>query len=127
MLRTRVLLISTGLPKMLGEIVSHALARYADVELVVATAPAGGLGTAVRDAEADVVVGVESQLPDGVVCALLDDFPRSRVFTVTTDARMAWLCERRPERIALGELSPERLAEAIRMPRTCLYPAVGRG
>jgi hypothetical protein len=124
---TRVLLISTGLPKMLGEIVSHALARYADVELVVAAAAAGGLQTAVRDAEADVVVGAESQLPGADVCALLDGFPRSRVFTLTSDARMAWLCELRPERVALGEVSPERLADAIRMPRAALRAAVGHG
>ena len=123
----RVLLISTGLPKMLGEIVSHALARYADVELVVASAPVGGLGNAVRDAGVDVVVGAESQLPGAEVSALLDGFPRSRVFTLTRDARMAWLCELRPQRVALGEVSPERLAEAIRMPRAALYPAVGHG
>jgi hypothetical protein len=123
----RVLLISTGLPKMLGEIVSHALGRYADVELVVAASPAGGLPTAVREAEADVVVGAESQLPGAEVCALLDGFPRSRVFTLTTDARMAWLCELRPERVTLGEVSPERLAEAIRTPRAGFCPAVRHG
>jgi hypothetical protein len=122
---TRVLLISTGLPEMLGEIVSQALGRHSDVDLVVATAPAG-LATAVRDAAADVVVGAESQLPEADVCAVLDGFPRVRVFTLTTDARMAWLCELRPERVALGEVSPERLAEAIRMPRG-LRRAVGHG
>ena len=124
---TRALLITTGLPTMLGDILSHALVRYPDVELVVAAAPPGGLGTAVRDAEPDVVIGAESQLPGAVVCALLDGFPRSRVFTVTTDARMAWLCELRPERVALGELSPERLAEAIRAPRAGLCRGAGHG
>jgi hypothetical protein len=40
---------------------------------------------------------------------------------------MAWLCELRPERVALGELSPQRLAEAIRRPRAGSRPAVGHG
>jgi hypothetical protein len=124
---TRVLVISTGLPKMLAEIVGHALAGYADVKLAVAAAPAGGLAVAVRDSDADVVVGADSQLPGTVVCSLLEQFPRARVFTLTTDARMAWLSELRPERVALGEVSPQRLADAIRTPRSRVCPAVSHG
>jgi hypothetical protein len=124
---TRVLVISTGLPRMLGEIVGHALARYADVQLAVAAATASTLALAVRDSGADVVVGADSQFPDAAVSALLDEFPRVRVFTLTSDARMAWLSELRPERVALGEVSPERLAEAIRMPRSRAWTRVGHG
>jgi hypothetical protein len=124
---TRVLVISTGLPRMLGEIVGHALARYADVQLAVAAAPASALALAVRDSGADVVVGADSQFPGAAVCALLDEFPRIRVFTLTSDARMAWLSELRPERVALGEVSPERLAEAIHMPRPPVWTRVGHG
>lgn len=112
---TRVLLISTGLPEILEEIVRQALGDHADIQLDVRDA--AELASAVRETDADVVIGTENQLPGAEVCALLDGFPRSRVFTLTTDARMAWLYELRPERVALGELSPLRLAEVIRTPR----------
>jgi hypothetical protein len=113
---------------MLTEIVSHSLAGHVDVQLVIAEAPSSGLVAAVRDTGADVVVGAESQLACPEVSALLDDLPRSRVFTLTPDARMAWLYELRPERVALGEVSPERLAQAIRVARhRTVCEAVGNG
>jgi hypothetical protein len=124
---TRVLVISTGLPQMLGEIVGHALERYADVQLAVAASPAGALARAVHDSGADVVVGADSQFPGAAVCALLGEFPQLRVFTLTSDARMAWLSELRPERVALGEVSPERLAKAIRMPRPHVLTGADHG
>lgn len=117
---TRVLLIQAGLPTMLGDIVVQSLASHADVQIVRAP-DAIGLAAAVQRADADVIVGTEGEVPLPEVCSLLDDHPRVRVFTLAVDARMAWLYELRPERVPLGEVSPSRLAEAIRSRsvRTC--------
>jgi len=110
---TRVLFIGTGLPRVLREIVSQSLAHHADVKFVATDAPSGGLVAAVRESGADVIVGAEGQFGHAEVSSLLDNFPRSRVFTLAPDARMTWLCELRPHRVALGEMSPHRLAGAI--------------
>jgi hypothetical protein len=121
---TRVLLIQAGLPTMLGDIVIQSLTPHADVEIVRA-ADARGLAGAVRETGAEVVVGTEGELPLHEVRSVLDDQPRARVFTLAPDARMAWLYELRPERVPLGELSPSRLAEAIRS-RSVGAGALGR-
>ena len=110
----RVLFISSGLPTILTEIVTRSLADYEDVQLITVVAPPAGLVNAMRETGATVVVGADRHLTCAQVSALLEDLPRSRVFILTPDARMTWLYELRPERVALGEVSPERLAEAIR-------------
>jgi hypothetical protein len=102
---------------MLAEIVASSLVGYADLELVSVTAPRDGLVKAVGKARANAVVAAETQLRSDDVTSLLEAVPRLRVFTLAADARMTWLYELRPERVALGELSPEHLAAAIRAPR----------
>lgn len=109
----RVLLIQAGLPTMLGDIVIRSLASHADVE-VVRAADADDLASAVQRTGAEVIVGTEGRVPLPEVCSVLDDNPRARVFTLAADATMAWLYELRPERVPLGEVSPSRLADAIR-------------
>jgi hypothetical protein len=109
---------------MLGDIVVQSLAPHPDVEIVRAP-DARDLAGAVQASGAEAVVGTEGELPLREVCSLLDDHPRARVFTLDPDARMAWLYELRPERVPLGELSPSRLAEAIRGRSVCTS-ALGR-
>jgi hypothetical protein len=106
---------------MLGDIVIESLAPHADVEIVQAP-DAHDLAGAMQRTGAEVIVGTEGQVPLPEVCSLLDDHPRARVFTLAADATMAWLYELRPERVPLGEVSPSRLAEAIRGRTTSPVP-----
>ena len=61
-----------------------------------------------------VVIGLkESEKPETVE-DLLARYPYARVLGIAGDGRRAYMHELRPHRVALGELSPHQLIEAIR-------------
>jgi DNA-binding NarL/FixJ family response regulator len=109
---TRVLLAC--LPGILADIFRQILDQP-DVEVVgVVDDPVETL-LDTGSTQADVVVlGIrEAELP-GLAGQLLDEYPRINVLAVTPDARRAFLYKLRPELVALGEASPDRLLAAIR-------------
>jgi hypothetical protein len=95
------------LPRMLSEVVTSILSTAPDIQ--VSTGLAGD-----RPPPDVVVVGGEvGALPDRAG-ELLHEFPRVRVLTVGADGRETMFYELRPHRVALGELSPDSLLEAVR-------------
>ncbi len=111
--RTRILLVA--LSGVLREIIASLVAGVADMELVGYVARAADVSAAVDRTGADVVVlGLgDSQLPEDSV-RIFDQYPRIKVMGIAADGRRAFLYELRPHRTALGEVSPQRLLEAIR-------------
>jgi hypothetical protein len=106
---TRILLV--GLPRLLEEIVSDALAQAPDL-MVTATLPdAQALAMDLPAADV-VVIGTESS---GLIAATLERQPRLAVLAVSEDARSSSLYVLHPERTdRVGYLSRGSLVAAIR-------------
>jgi hypothetical protein len=100
---------------MLSDIITNAIDGQPDMEVVGALRQRGALRSAVGAARADVVMlGLrDGDLPSDCV-ALFDAYPWIRVLGVSADGRRAFLYELRPQRLPLGEISPDGLVEAIR-------------
>jgi DNA-binding NarL/FixJ family response regulator len=107
-------------PRLLREIVLVALAGADDIDLV------GELGAdsapaALNAGPADFAMlgGDDAQL----IGDLLAVAPRLKLLTVIDDGRDAALYELRPQKVELGELSPERLVSIIREARPAVSGA----
>ena len=105
---TRILLV--GLPRLLEEIVSDAIARAPDLTVTAKLPDAEALA---HDPPATdiVVLGTECSR---LIAATLERQPRSAVLAVSDDARSSSLYVLRPERTRVGDLSPGSLVAAIR-------------
>jgi hypothetical protein len=112
----RILL--AAMPRMMHDIVETAIRSQPDmlvVGVMGAMATSGALSDAIQRAKPDVVIlGPQT---DGVrpTCeALLLEHPHVRLLEVADDGRGATLCELRPYRVTLGDVSLEGLMGAIR-------------
>jgi DNA-binding NarL/FixJ family response regulator len=108
--RTRILL--ADMPQMLRDIVAGILVPEPDLEVVAETAAVNGLPDAVSRFGADVVI-VGRDDPS-LATTLMEGAPRIKVLAVTAGGRESWLYELRPQRVSLGEISPQRLVDEIR-------------
>lgn len=108
----------TRLPGLLAEVVREA---FADDPLVrvdmLQRVDRDGLDAAIRLQAPDVViVGVDagdSTVNQVVPCDLLLRHPDLIVLTLSTDARLAWMCELQPSARPLREVSPAGLREVV--------------
>ena len=111
--RTRILLVE--MPRILCDILADVLSAEPDMEVVGVLSGRGKLRATVAKTRADVVVLAlgDSRLPED--CGrLLRAHPRIRVLGVTSEGRRGFLFGLRPLKASLGELSPQRLVNAIR-------------
>src|SRR5687768_1665623 len=106
------------MPRMMRDIVEMAIRSQPDMLVVGVTGVEGAgdtLGDAVHRAKPDVVIlGLEAATGPRTCEALLYDNPHVRLLEVTDDGRGATLCELRPHRVPIGDVSPEGLVVAIR-------------
>jgi DNA-binding NarL/FixJ family response regulator len=103
------------MPPLLFEMLRDAIAPQGDMELVGTAGDEPNLGALLENTEADVVVVKRDGGPKrNAVEGLLYRRPRLRVFEIVDGGRGGLLHEMRPRRIALGEISPQRLIDAIR-------------
>jgi len=103
------------MPRMLCDILADVLSAESDMEVVGVLSSRSKLRATVAETRADVVVLAlgDSRLPED--CGrLLHAHPRIRVLGVTSDGRRGFLFGLRPLKVSLGELSPQRLVNAIR-------------
>jgi chemotaxis response regulator CheB len=107
---TRILLV--GLPRLLEEIVSDALAQAPDMSLAGTLEDAQELIAQAATTPADVVV-LGTDDPQLIASALMQQ-PHLKVLAVTEDARSSSLYVLRPERTRIGDLSAASLVTAIR-------------
>jgi DNA-binding NarL/FixJ family response regulator len=92
-------------------IVERVISAQSDMEIVMGVGQIGELD-AIAAAEADVVIlGREEP---SFAARLLGARPNLKVLAVATDGRQAVLYELRPQRVDLGEISPQKLVAVIR-------------
>src|SRR5207247_1437203 len=108
--RTRILLFD--MPRMLRDIVVKTLAAEPDMEVAADVATADDLLRSVERRHADVVV---TRRDDSSLAALLlTRQPQLKVLAVADNGRESSLYEMRPQRVPLGEITPQRLVTEIR-------------
>jgi hypothetical protein len=98
-----------GLPNLLSEIVAGALDGQPDV---VVARNEGDLADAVQRTGATVVIVSDESVEPRAIADLLRLHPDVTLVGISADGRQAYAYQ--PLRIALGELSPESLQEAVR-------------
>lgn len=112
---THIRIVLLDMPPLLLEMLRDAVAPQGDMEIVGAVADEPNLGTFLENAGADVVVVKrDGALKRSTVHELLYQRPRLRIFEIVDRGRRGFLHELRPRRMALGEISPQRLIDAIR-------------
>jgi DNA-binding NarL/FixJ family response regulator len=107
--RRRILLVD--MPQLLREIIRSVVVAEADLELVAEVNDARSLDDAIPRHAPDVVIGRSTSRD---IERLLRDRPRLKVLQLDDAGRSTVLYELRPQRTALGEVSPARLLKAIR-------------
>ena len=113
--QTRIAFVD--MPRMLREIVKDAITRQTDMTCL------GEFPAVTRLVDAVEATGAEFVITDATTAAheqiplLLKLKPRVRVLGITDNGRQTYLYELRPQRVCLGEVSPQTLVEAIRGPR----------
>jgi DNA-binding NarL/FixJ family response regulator len=102
------------LPAILSDVFREILDRP-DVQVVGVTDSPVETLLDIGSSRPDVVVlGISPADLPGLAAQLVDEYPHVHVVAVTPDARSAFLYSLRPELVALGTASPERLLAAIR-------------
>jgi DNA-binding NarL/FixJ family response regulator len=100
---------------MLMDIVKDIIADEEDIALAGEVAARTGLVQAATQARADVVVlGNTGPGGNDDYHDLLYRRPRTKVLAIAADGRRAFLHELQPRVVALGEISPASLVQAIR-------------
>jgi DNA-binding NarL/FixJ family response regulator len=103
------------MPRMLVDIVKDVIASHEDIEVAGEIEGHTGLLAAAIQTQADVVVLRE---PAGsaseIYRELLHGRPRLKILAITADGRRGFLHHLQPRVVALGELSPSSLIDAIR-------------
>jgi DNA-binding NarL/FixJ family response regulator len=113
---------------MLMDIVKDIIADEADIALVGEVAGSTNLAQAATQARADVVVlGKAGPGGNDDYRDLLYRRPRMKVLAIAADGKRAFLHELQPRVVALGEISPASLVQAIREcapPRAAATPGL---
>ncbi len=107
-----------GMEGILGEIVRDLVAHQPDMDIVAEVTATRELLPAAQLSGSGVVIAclAEGSEPLEDWGELLERHPRIALVAVHGDGRQATLYRVRPERIAIGELSPATLIDAIRDP-----------
>lgn len=109
---TKILLID--MPKMLREIIRDFSERDPALDIVGVLDGSTDLPATAAHLGAAVVVMGSDAGSRSTISALLHARPSTRVLTIADDAGQVMLYRLMPEEVALGELSPARLIEAIK-------------
>jgi DNA-binding NarL/FixJ family response regulator len=112
----RIRVVLAEMPRLLHDVLARALMDQPDMVLV------GDLGTSVElllaagETQADaVILGLNDTEFPGVASHLLGEYPHLKFVGVSADGRNAYLCELRPWKAELMDVSPQGLLGAIRM------------
>jgi hypothetical protein len=100
---------------MLHDIITDTIAPQYDMEIVGKGRTEMDLLDAAEQTNADIVITVRNAATEGKdYDDLLYRHGRIKVLEIFAEGRYGSLCEMRPRRVALGEMSPLLLLEAIR-------------
>ena len=112
MRRIRILL--AGMPRMLQDMMTDIVAMHAQLMIAGKTQETENICAAAEKTKADVVILNEPTIGQWQNHReLLYSRPHLKVFSITSDGHHFILHKLRPVRTALGEVSPERLVDAI--------------
>ena len=112
MRRIRILL--AGMPRMLQDMMTDIVAMHTQLMIAGKTPETENICAAAEKTKADVVILNEPTIGQWQNHReLLYSRPNLKVFSITNDGHHFFLYKLRPVRIALGEVSPERLVDAI--------------
>jgi|SRR5262245_15751167 len=109
----RILLVDMS--RLVGELVEGAVVRSDDMGVVGRTSSLTELHELARETDPDVViVGIgDDELPEECLDLLLER-PRVKVLALQEHAGRARLYELRPERVEIGDVTPDEVVETIR-------------
>lgn len=109
----RILVV--GMPRLVRDMIERTIKAQPDMEVIVDEHGVDGLGGDGGSAPDFVVCGLDFPwLPDEFR-TLLEEQPRAKVLGIDAAGGHAYLYELRPQRVAIGEVSPEDIVEAIRL------------
>ena len=113
---TRVILGT--MPPLLGDIIRETLGRQTDVEVAAEVGVRTAIVSAVTDTRAHVaIIGIA---PDGwstlsqLLGELLGHHPRLTIIAIASDGRSGYVYRLQPRTIAIDDVSPSSLVQAIR-------------
>lgn len=112
MLHIRVVI--ANMPRLLHDIVHSVLSAESDIEIAEASVSPKDIQAPDMLRNTDVVIVAEPALSNADYEWVLYQHPRLRVVAIAGDGRAAALYELRPSRVALGDLSPRTLVDAVR-------------
>jgi hypothetical protein len=108
-------IILADMPRKLHDIIEAVLAPHGDLRIVARLVRRDALPFVVSSTGAEVVIlGLYGAEPPSALDELLYEFPKIKVLATTGDGRGTYVRELRPNEIALGDLSPQSLLDAIR-------------
>jgi DNA-binding NarL/FixJ family response regulator len=113
----RIQILLVDMPLMLREMIEQAVAAQPDMNVVAAVAAASALVSAARETKPEFVIfGLEDGEDDFPADCLevLEEHPRTKALGIRAAAGLAYLYELRPERTAIGEVSPDDIVTTIR-------------
>jgi DNA-binding NarL/FixJ family response regulator len=116
----RIRILFWKMPPMLLDIITDTIAPQPDMDIVGRGKMEMDLLDAAKQTNADIVITARSTATEYTATEykdydeLLYRHCRIKVLEILDEGRSGSLCEMRPRRVALGEMSPLRLLEAIR-------------
>jgi DNA-binding NarL/FixJ family response regulator len=123
MITRRIRVLLWGMPAMLVNIIADTISSQQDMDVVSGADATASLADAAAQANADVVILVRNGEHERAHYRdLLYAHSRLKVIEISGEGRYGALYELRPRRIALGELSPPRLIDAVRTSVTQATP-----
>src|SRR5262245_54175292 len=114
MLETSVRTVMVTMSPLLGDIIKQLTAGKFVLDIVAHLDSRISLGRKLRKIAPDLVLlGLRSHETDRIGRTLLTLIPTARVIAFSSDARLAYLHEMRPHRVAIMDVSARALAEVI--------------
>lgn len=114
----RIRVVLAEIPPMLSDIVRETVANETDMAVVAEFGERSALLAALATNGGDVVIfGTSDPDESAVPCNLLGASPRVKVLMLEIKGLRAVIYELRPHKKSLGDVSPQRLVQAIRWRR----------
>ena len=111
----RIRVLIGDMPRMMRELVGAAVSDAPDITLVDSGQGGEPLSASLDRTRADVlIVGIQDERLSSSFDALLYDHTRLALLTIAEHGRSTELHELRPHTVALGDVSPTELVDAIR-------------
>jgi hypothetical protein len=111
----RIQILIAGMPQFLADVIRASLLEHADMQLIDETCSVNHFLSAGNTVTPDVViVGLDDASLPSFCQPLLYGNPHMKVLAVSMTGNGTALYELRPHRIALGNVTPTGLVDAIR-------------